>query len=214
MKERGILFSGRLVRRLLVNAKTQTRRIVKPQPHRVSDHFERLDRIPLRIPDGWQWRSLYASDQHGGFAESLAWHCPYGRPGDRLWVKENFRLRADQDHQPPREDWWKSGAWYDADGVTPSGCGGGAGKLRPSIFMPRWASRITLEIVRVRVERLQDITPEDVIAEGVDPLECNHNELVRTFAALWKSVNGPESWDANPWVWVLTFERVARAEAA
>ncbi len=143
-------------------------------------------------------------------------------------MKENFRLRADQDHKPPSQDYWKSGAWYDADGISarPSGCAGGAGKLRSSIHMPRWASRITLEIIEVRAERLQRISSADCFAEGIDPetdetyLAAEHAQLggvqIRggsaercAYASLWESINGKGSWDANPWVWVVSFRKLS-----
>jgi hypothetical protein len=137
-------------------------------------------------------------------------------PGDRLWVKESFRLRADQDHKPPRDDYWKSGAWYEAtgNGETPSGCGGGIGRLRASIHMPRWASRITLEITEVRVQRLQEISEEDAKAEGVAPLvhmfggETTRIRYRTGFEIIWRNINGAASWDGNPWVWCLSFKRV------
>lgn len=197
MKERPILFSGPMVRALLAGTKTQTRRIVKDQDP--FDDFETLP--PLSATFG---------------------PCPCGEAGDRLWVKETFRLRADQDDKPPREDWWKSGAWYDAAEPRPfpSGCGGGPGKLRPSIFMPRWASRITLEISDVRVERLQAITEEDAKAEGVEARrtdeDCWSDGTYRSaYEYLWGEINGWDGqpgakapWPSNPWVWALTFKRL------
>jgi hypothetical protein len=154
--------------------------------------------------------------------------CPYGQPGDRLWVRETFRLRADQDHLPPSQDWWKNGAWYQADDerLEPSGCGGGAGKKRPSIHMPRWASRITLEVVAVRVERLQDIGEEDATAEGVDTVDGIQDEVTLVehardmgecpetsrvwFANLWDTVAKPGAkWDDNPFVWCVEFKRLS-----
>lgn len=152
MRDRPILFSGPMVRALLAGTKTQTRRAMKPQPLGEIDNLG--DGETIISLDGMQGN---------------AWRCPYGVPGVRLWVRETFRLRADQDDVPPSQDWWKMGVmWYEADGPgQPSGCGGGSGKLRPSIFMPRWASRITLEITDVRVERVQEISEGDAVAEGL-----------------------------------------------
>lgn len=124
------------------------------------------------------------------------------QPGDRLWVREAFRLRADQDHKPPSQDWWKSTASYAADGAAPTGCGGGPGKLRPSIHMPRWVSRLTLVVIAVRLERLKDIKRADVIAEGDS--NCVDDPLF--FPAIWDTLHKPGArWEDNPRVVVLTF---------
>jgi hypothetical protein len=143
--------------------------------------------------------------------------------GDRLWIKENFRLCRDQDSKPPRDDWWKSGAWYFADDpqLEPSGCMGGAGKLRPSIFMPRWASRLTVSVTAMRMERLQQITKEDAIAEGL--LSKNDGYItgllgntewskspVSAFRYIWNSLHRKPGtrWGDNPEVVVLGFRPV------
>lgn len=190
VKERGILFKGRLVRRILAGEKTQTRRMLKPQP---AEH-----------EDPRVFRS--------GSAEPQAFHCPQGRPGDRLWVRETFQVL----HRGERA------VRYHADDSDGAGL-----PWTPSIFMPRWASRVTLEITEVRVQRLQEICEEDAKAEGVMPLPCsvNPNQLVagdpvRTFgthpyssefAVLWDSINAERgSWSSNPWVWAITFKRVPR----
>lgn len=203
MKERPILFSTPMIRAILDGKKTQTRRIVK--------HVE--DARFIRAQDGFPDGSTRPVFEVGDDVCSV--RCPYGEPGDRLWVKENYRLRADQDGKPPRDDWWKSGAWYAADGATPTGCGGGPGKLRPSIHMPRWASRITLEVTSVRVERLQDISEDDARAEGVVPELCLPGDdvsYVSGFALLWELLNHERApWDSNPWVWVVAFNRIGGA---
>jgi hypothetical protein len=227
VSERPILFSGRMVRAILAGRKTQTRRVVNPQPpkdaalvrlHPVDDTVPELaGKVTWFIPEAGD---LWPCNREDAIA------CRYGQPGDRLWVREAFRLRADQDSKPPSQDWWKSGAWYEADGTSaqPSGCAGGAGKLRPSIHMPRWASRITLDVTGVRIERLQDITPEDAKAEGVDVQECacdvcrmtstictaDQGVYIETFRELWDSVNGKRegcSWGDNPWLWVVEFPK-------
>lgn len=213
MKERPILFSGSMVRALLAGTKTQTRRVVKPQ-------FA-ADAIPVEMP---------ATDPAGGWVvpgHSGVWwcdaaanpddvrRCPYGQPGDRLWVRETFAPRT-------------LGAWsvldqhmkplYRADADRPEW----KRIWRPSIHMPRWASRITLEITGVRVGRLQDISEADARSEGCTQ---NHNgyfwggphqtggmkqmaTALQAYQDLWESINGPGSWDANPWVWVLEFRRL------
>ena len=178
MAERPILFSGPMVRALLTGTKTQTRRVAKEFAGR-----DDLDAILRRFPE-----------QSG---------CPYGQPGDRLWVREaHWWFKDEHDpvtgYFPPKltiED-----VEYRADGDD------GRKVWRPSIHMPRWASRITLEITGVRVERLQDISEADAVAEGVytDPA-CPAYDGYRT---LWDQINGSGSWDLNPWVWVVEFRQV------
>jgi hypothetical protein len=140
--------------------------------------------------------------------------CPYGQPGDRLWVRETHSFVPDSD-----EPAGCSQVLYAASGDGPYA------KWRPSIHMPRWASRILLEITGVRVERLQDISEDDCWAEGIDAcdgllddmaiyemarrMNRQFEEAAPTYAALWESINGAGSWGANPWVWVIEFKRVA-----
>lgn len=231
VRDRGILFTGTNVRAILDGRKTQTRRTRGLKAVNESPDIWRFDRWQ-RYPDG----SLRAVFDHmpSGEPNAIGLRCPYGEPGDRLWVKENFRLRLDQDHKPPSQDWWKSGAWYEADGdCEPSGCGGGAGKLRPSIFMPRWASRITLEITEVRAEQVQDISEDDARAEGAPYYVHGHGPV--SAAALssepgywgqgsyragfehgWNEIHGwsPNAWERNDWAWAITFRRLEAAGAA
>ena len=200
IKERPIIFSGDMVRAILAGRKTMTRRVVKmathPQAERVQ-HFEGLR---------WDWL------RYDGLRLST-FKCPFGKTGDRLWVRETFRLSDPNDcacYEPCR---CRSGQpMYRADGHYHDM----EYKWKPSIYMPRWSSRITLEVTGVRVERLQDISEEDAQAEGA-PLELG--VLERTilgakaryrsgFVRLWESINGPGSWDANPWVWCVSFKRV------
>ncbi len=169
-KERPILFSGPMVRAIQAGTKTQTRRPLGVQPLEIllprSRDARALARITRVLNGRRAWFYLKSRNPNRGGA----CYCRHGEIGDRLWVRESFRLRADQDHKPPSQDWWKSGAWYEADepnGIVPSGCGGGAGKLRPSIFMPRVFSRILLELTDVRLERVQDINEADAKAEGI-----------------------------------------------
>lgn len=206
MKERPILFSGAMVRALLVGTKTQTRRVMKTEAA--------LGRDALFAPRG--------SKKHAPTfllpdATVLAVdHCPYGKAGDRLWVRETFMdLRGTGvEHRMKLDDPLQRYA-YGAD--SPPGSYGDETrkdyglKWKPSIHMPRAASRITLEISSVRVERLQDISPDDCIAEGAWPIEKRDlgrgHEAVAAFRSLWEGINGPDSWVVNPWVWAVEFKR-------
>jgi hypothetical protein len=196
-----------MVRALLAGTKTQTRRICKPQPCMVTQGGRR------RIYADADYKKSWAHVP--GMTESLDEFrdCPYGRPGDRLWVRETFGrpwhhaqpsylYRADDrsgevDSHPDFDGW------------------------KPSIHMPRAASRITLEIAGVRVERLQAISHDDARAEGLSFVGDGgsrfgipgmastwNNDPRDSYRALWESINGPGSWDANPWVWVVEFKRV------
>lgn len=202
MKERPILFSGPMVRAILEGRKTQTRRVVK-------------------LRDGeWIDGDHIAFDKDGKCGVSLnGKRYPHGTVGDRLWVRESFREVSDQ----------TGGYAYRAN------CSSGTEKLdkwKPSIHMPRWASRITLEITGVRVERLQDISASDCIAEGLrsevfdqtlgfrNYMKKNdwfvhwgdgkdiEDAAIESFQSLWQSINGDESWAANPWVWVIEFRKM------
>lgn len=195
MKERPILFSAPMVQAILAGTKTQTRRIVKPQP------------------DAWCGGTLCVQftpdDQRlGRLGKPIL--CPYGVPGDRLWVRETWAVSHVIDHLKPREIQKGAGiVYYTATENT------GGMMQRPSIFMPRWASRITLEITDVRVERLQEISEEDALAEGAKPYLLPVHpareslRYVEGFAQLWEQINGPGSWDANPWVWAINFRRTS-----
>ena len=206
MKERPILFNAPMVRAILAGTKTQTRRIVKPQPSQeLLDEYAQIRRE----------RGAQKSDAEM-LSECLL--CPYGAPGDRLWVRENGWERPPRDAKMLREgaDTWVR-YYYDADGLGDQDRADFKAwgfKRRPSIHMPRWASRITLEITNVRVERLQDISIADAMAEGV--VESNARlrglepcmEWRYAYEDLWRTINGPGSWESNPWVWVLEFRRV------
>lgn len=197
-----IIFSATMIRALLAGQKTQTRRIVKPR--------DGLDALAMH--------------QFG--------RCPYGQPGDLLWVKETFQPVLTPYFDPPDSE-WATGKGYQVlymatdkavvyvdrdDNVTE--------RRKPSIHMPRWASRLTLRITEVRVQRVQDISEDDARAEGIEvvggPYSCNPyrnyrigkagemnmhcSAPTRSFMTLWESIYGPGSWDANPWVWALTFD--------
>ncbi|KPB64282.1 Uncharacterized protein AC510_3513 [Pseudomonas amygdali pv. myricae] len=138
--------------------------------------------------------------------------CPYGKVGDRLWVRESWQADAQVNDVAPRELSHGEPLHYPADGaLRQTGCSMiTPGKTRPSIHMPRWVSRILLEITDVRVERLQDISEEQAKAEGPIWPVAEHLEMAWRvqFRTLWKSINGAENWKANPWVWVVEFKRV------
>jgi len=174
MKERPILFSGGMVRVILDGSKTQTRRIAKE-----FNEMPNLDGILKRFPS-----------QEG---------CPYGTPGDRLWVRETWAVQHEYDAAAPSEI-GASARWHYAATEDLGGL-----RKRPSIFLPRRGSRILLEITDVRVQRLQEISDEDARAEGYDRSHAFPREW---FALLWERINGPGSWDANPWVWAITFQRL------
>lgn len=200
-RERPILFSGPMVQALLAGTKTQTRRVVK-----VTRRTE------------WLLRGDWADSFITNPGNKLLDECPYGTKGDRLWVKEAWAYRLDMDHLNGTElyDAGVREAWYWADGpgrCCNTGCNGAAGRVRAARFMPRWASRITLEITEVRVQRLQEISEADAIAEGcravsMHSLDCDSIPPSREFAALWDSINGAGSWSSNPWVWAISFRRV------
>jgi len=165
-----------MVRAILAGRKTQTRRIVKPQPSYLIDTKCSSYTTSLVSRNG----DLYPGPEaYGVYSEEEAWPCPYGQPGDRLWVRESFYCDtlpfADGGPLPKsKPDWADDNLYYRADGtccqiIPECSCGEvGKPKFRPSIHMPRWASRITLEIVSVRVERLHAITEADAIAEGIE----------------------------------------------
>jgi hypothetical protein len=196
MKERPILYNGPMVRACLAKTKRQTRRVMKPQPSSVDE----LGRW-YRMSSGGESLNCYS--------------CPYGQKGDRLWVRETWS------HDAPDLDTCRRG--HESDGTfygpyykaTASRFELTSLRWRPSIHMPRWASRITQTITEVRVERVQDISEADALAEGVmewAAVHCSRNpedELYPRayFELLWNSINkGAYAWDVNPRVWVISFE--------
>lgn len=230
MRERPILFSGPMVRAILAGEKTMTRRIMTPQP-------ERNDR------GGWSWGRGH---HHVGLTGSERPHpewlagSPYGEPGDLLWVRESWHGPASFDDKSPAAiadacvdagystPW--APIWFAADGAFnrsvnyagPDSEWKGKGRRRPSIHMPRWASRITLRVTSVAVQRLQDITPADVLAEGIghdvvlrmakygEPVGVIKGALLDAWETGWDGINGHRAaWASNPWVWVVGFKREA-----
>lgn len=197
MKERPIIFGSPMIRAILDGKKTQTRRIVRPQPN--TDHEDE----PYWHVGGyraWRYRSTDNILRKGGNLLT----CPYGEVGDRLWVRETWCAES------------RSTIYYRADGWEYGRSGG----WKTSIFMPRWASRITLEITGVRVERLHDISEEDARAEGAPVadiltgralLDQSSNQGCHKwgFELLWDSINAKRSpWASNPWVWVISFKKL------
>lgn len=180
--------SGAMVRACRADLKTETRRILNPQPE-------------------------------GAFSMLPAWHCPYGVPGDRLWVRENGWERPARSARDLREgaDTWLP-YYFDADEEDPAWFREHGFRRRPSIHMPRWACRLVLEVVGVRVEQLQQITEAGARAEGCRPATLGPGQIhwadgvVGDFRALWESLNAKRaSWYTNPWVWVISFRRLEAA---
>lgn len=204
MKERPILFQGAMVRALLAGTKTQTRRAINPQPD-VGEGFGGSIRLRFKTRDG---RLLLDEALESPKPHTYLGLCPYGQPGDRLWVKERGWMAASRTAFVPFAGNESTQAPRSPDG-TPY-------RSWPSIHMPRWASRITLEIAGVRVERLQAINEADAAAEGVEEWgrgalspDSQVADPSDKFRWLWDSINGagPARWDANPWVWVMEFKR-------
>jgi hypothetical protein len=189
MTERGILFSAPMVRAILRDEKTVTRRAVK---------------WPLLGPSDGRKRRVYRTEDVAEVNTGAVALCPYGRAGDRLWVRETFaRLGSDLVH-------YRAGGWNRPPGnIHVNGL-----RWKPGIHMPRTASRLTLEVVSVRVEELHAITEEEAVREGVDAVSVaevpRNGTLSRRddFAQLWEKINGRGSWALNPWVWRVEFKVV------
>lgn len=200
MRERPILFSAPMVRAIFEGRKTQTRRVVKGPGGRKIENLR--DHDPYagysgRYNDPSSWGFPFYDDHADAPLDVWPELCHIGQPGDRLWVREAFAGTSQEDliyRATVRDDTdWTEDEIHET-------------RWRPSIHMPRWASRIDLEVTGVRVERLQDISEADALAEGVEPEMPD--ECRMAFERLWESINGPGSWDANPWVWVVEFKRV------
>lgn len=192
MKEKPILFSGEMVRAILDGRKTQTRRVVKPQPSGSAKEMVNMCSV---------WAERCAA---GALYDE--WRCPYGQVGDRLWVRETWQALAKYDHLPPRDIPPNNIGWSDTDILYVADRPDMLwdAKVRPSLFMPRWASRILLEVTNVRIERLQDISEEDAISEGIEPR--SQLSPVDVFFMLWNRINGDYADKLNPWVWVIEFK--------
>lgn len=208
MTDKPILFSGPMVRALLAGSKTQTRRTISTKPS-------------MRRPnlfDG-SWTDSYVLDPGNQDWRQASLQI---KLGDRLYVREHWRTWAQYDGVAPRDLMAGTHVAYEATGGP--NLGGNAGRFRQGMHMPRWASRITLHVTEVRVQRLQEISREDALAEGLEhwpegsPVSGSKygvmiNEHTRcagesprdAYQALWQYINGPSSWDANPWVAAYTF---------
>lgn len=194
MRERPILFSGSNVCAILEGRKTQTRRLIKPQPPALGEK-QRPHKFAFTTDD--EGVNLYVHSQSAGAGNWIVRY-PFGQPGERLWVRETG-LWANLG--------FESHVAYRANG-EPDNSWSRPVKWRPSIYMPRWASRITLEVTGVRVERLVEISEADAIAEGVE-IEVRENGALEPFRRLWDSINVKRApWASNPYVWVIEFKRI------
>lgn len=225
MKERPILFSGPMVRAILQGRKTQTRRVLHlPAGWRLEssdgDPYT-LGMITSPHPKKGKFGAFVRQEIHPGSGKFMidVAVCPHGKIGDRLWVRESWRLFNSADEC----------ACYDScicsrmhgKPLYRATDDDGASKWKPSIHMPRWASRITLEITDIRIERLNAISEADALTEGIEPLPTNQykdygcklegvgfSDPRLSFRSLWISIHGYDSWIKNPWVWVIEFKRV------
>ncbi len=199
-KERPILFNSEMVRAILDGRKIQTRRVIKPQP-----------RLPLVKTYGGYWRNDYSVELLDQADASQKWNCPYGKIGDRLWVRETFRPYScgyDSKTKSPVE--YKAAMFNSQSDIN----------WKSSRYMPKWAARIWLEITGIRVERVQDIDAVEAEAEGMRRPKrlCpdRHDEyILERFQRLWDSINTKRGfgWDENPWVWVIEFKRIEDSNA-
>lgn len=214
MAERGMIFNAEMVRALLDGSKTQTRRIMKNQPAELPSSPVSI----TRIDTGFQW---YAND-----GVSSVFTCPFGQPGDRIWVREAFRVMGCATDvarlvykASERNSFTESTRTVPVASCTKQP----SQKWTPSIHMPRWASRLTLEITNVGVQRLQSISQNDAAREGLVRLPASGRYCINqgdqyfggashdareVFSWLWSSIYGDDSWQANPWVWVIEFKQV------
>lgn len=235
MKELGIQFSAPMVRAILDGRKTQTRRSLNPQPYisnrnppnfrdtKPGDIFICPDPLPTsNIQNSVLVECESIGTYHYMGQESFAKkHCKYGPPGRRLWVREAFALPKEFDHLPPSECPHNLRFYRAECPDVPGARNPRIGKWRPGMFMPRCHSRIDLEVTEIRVERLQSISESDCLAEGIESIDgmfdieiyamakrigVSFEDSKPTYACLWESINGPGSWDANPFVWVISFK--------
>jgi len=236
LNEKPILFNSAMIRSILKNRKSQTRRVIKPQPPSYNWHPKEHSAQPCYWI-GYSDTGKLRNDV-GGLKNDCGWKCPFGAPGDRLWVRETWRETWSSSHNPmDKPSKHETGVEYratwngrrdpEARIIVTNGprYGGdmakdGHVKWRPSIYMPRWASRITLEVVGVKVERVQEINGTDAQAEGWP----RDQELFPTvnagykanfwFSNLWDSINAKRGygWSVNPWCWCVEFKQLATTE--
>ncbi|MCV2877579.1 hypothetical protein OE699_01835 [Sedimentimonas flavescens] len=206
MTDKPILFNGPMVRTILEGRKTQTRRVIKPQLGDIARAFQ-------FVPGKWRFLDHSRARVHQLFSPPFS-------TGDRLWVREAhfltnkhaYRLSVGVDQSINPDDDYQACVYAEGFDLSRTGM-----RLRPSIHMPRWASRLTLIVEDVRVQRLQDISEADAKSEGCDAEQAKSLALCdgampgnskRCFHWLWNSINGPEAWDANPWVAAITFRAI------
>lgn len=227
MKERGMIFNAEMVRAILDGRKTQTRRVMNVQPESNQFGLLHITSSTKRSDIGkYHWAESNATGNH---VRSKLFSCPFGAVGDRIWIRESFfPAPLEMQYTPPRKTMWNIAY---RDGVQMEKLAPveynpliyNYERWTPSIHMPRWASRITLEITNVGVQRLQSISPNDAAHEGLvrlpatgrycinqgDQYFCAASHDAReVFSWLWESIYGADSWKANPWVWVIEFKRV------
>lgn len=244
MKERPILFSAPMVRAILEGRKTMTRRIINPQPKTIRFEHPSMD-PPFHDALGWEDKKILSKGYLAIGLERVLENacylkCPHGKPGDQLWVRENFKVIAfdpgsdsntENGFECESESFavvaYKDGIEKRIEGLcynTPGNNGYGeideieqAQRISkkkgftPSIHMPRWASRIDLEVTAVRVERLNDISEEDAKAEGTMNVSFYTGKPIShrgSFMELWEIINGNDTWKLNPWVWVESFNKL------
>lgn len=202
MKERPIIFNAEMVKAIFDGRKTQTRRAL-------TSHHINLIKFAAHIGECYP-----LEDMHDGSQSYYLQYCPFGQIGDRLWVRETWCMSVNDDGHPINssgeltsnecaELFYRSTPPKNLDA-----------KWVPSIHMPRWASRINLEITGIRVERLNDISEADALAEGMDNGTSDaamaagwYEKPQRAFQRLWTQIYGEESWSSNPWVWVIEFKQ-------
>lgn len=205
MKESPLPFTADMIKAVYADLKTKTRRVIKPQFTQLWGQGVRIGddtyscHVNIPVPDGWKWL-----------------RCPYGKAGDRLWVREACAIGW-CDTSPLAVDYHADGKRTHFVIETPQQAQAAAAYIndsrRPPMYMPRWASRLMLEVVSVGVERVQDITQEDAVAEGC--VEIAGRSWGRLgFSQLWDQINGTRGygWDVNPWVWVVEFRRLPQPE--
>lgn len=220
MKEIPMLFSTPMVQAILRGDKTQTRRIVKPTKYQTKwlgcNFLSNATKAEITEIEGDLWGKFH--NPENGYNTLI--RCPYGNVGDSIWVKETF-FELNKVHYPdlPHKILDDKVIYYSASFDRSTG----ALKKKPSLFMPKEASRISLEIENIRIERLNDISEKDAIAEGIekydkygeygwvdyrDPFQCIYCDTAReSYESLWESINGKNSWGINPWVWVIEFKK-------
>ena len=218
-KTRPIIMTAESVRATLAGRKTQTRRVIVPQP----DQEYNLD-PPVYRPEFCGWAHPIASTWDIEDGEAKLWRCPYGIPGDRLWVREKFitgwetdgddvQYCDDAGNDLPKRVWFAADrdldAWAMDDGPLVENI-----PWKPSIHMPRSLSRLTLEVVSIRVERVQEIGKADAISEGFEKQPCLPIDPRDWYRSEWHRINakrakGAYAWDKNPWVWVIEYKPLA-----